>query len=208
MRSLSGRQMRLIGSHQLSIRPKIRATSWRGFSIQRASNLTKRWTFQYLGRWMTSMKCSEIDQLTKCSSWATQPIWRNLGELTQTLIERGRTVSLVTIVKSGDHGIRGRVTSFAGIPMISFGPQPADQLSLAIQRAVDVTVAFAFLTLFSWLYLGISLLVWVNGGLAYSLSGKSGLGIAATILRSTNLGLCFAMRNTSCARARSYTKNT
>jgi lipopolysaccharide/colanic/teichoic acid biosynthesis glycosyltransferase len=88
-----------------------------------------------------------------------------LGELTQTLIERGRTVLLVTIVISGDHGIRGRVTSFAGIPMISFGPQPTDQLSVAIQRAVDVTVVFAFLTLFSWLYLDISLLVLINGGL-------------------------------------------
>ena len=45
------------------------------------------------------------------------------------------------MLSSGLEGVRGRVTEFAGVPMISFGPMPRDELNAGIKRAVDVAVA-------------------------------------------------------------------
>jgi len=64
-----------------------------------------------------------------------------LAPLAQRLIERGLLVSIVTAMSSGDHGVRGRVTEFSGVPMLSFGPMPKDEVNDGIKRSVDVAVA-------------------------------------------------------------------
>ena len=64
-----------------------------------------------------------------------------LAPVAQSLIERGRVVSLVTAFRSGPTGVRGRVTEFSGIPVMSFGPMPRDEVMNGTKRALDVTVA-------------------------------------------------------------------
>jgi exopolysaccharide biosynthesis polyprenyl glycosylphosphotransferase len=59
----------------------------------------------------------------------------------QDLIERGRVVSLVMPLASDQHGVRGRVTEFSGIPMISFGPMPQDEVRSGMKRLTDVAAA-------------------------------------------------------------------
>jgi lipopolysaccharide/colanic/teichoic acid biosynthesis glycosyltransferase len=44
-------------------------------------------------------------------------------------------------MSSGLAGVRGRVTEFAGVPMISYGPMPHDEINAFLKRAVDVSVA-------------------------------------------------------------------
>ncbi len=69
---------------------------------------------------------------------------RDLAEmapLAQALIERGNLVSMITAMKSGVHGVRGRVTEFSGVPMLSFGPMPRDEVNDSLKRALDVTVS-------------------------------------------------------------------
>lgn len=61
-----------------------------------------------------------------------------LAPVAQRLIERGRVVSLVSALQGGTHGVRGRITEFAGIPMIAFGPMPKDPFGAAGKRALDV----------------------------------------------------------------------
>lgn len=65
-----------------------------------------------------------------------------LAPTAQELIERGRIVSLVTpTVGGGTHGVRGRVTDFDGVPMISFGPMPHDTVDLGLKRMTDIFVS-------------------------------------------------------------------
>lgn len=69
---------------------------------------------------------------------------RELAELspvTDALIRRGKVVSIVSVLSSGLAGVRGRVTDFAGVPMISYGPMPHDEINAFLKRAVDVVVA-------------------------------------------------------------------
>jgi exopolysaccharide biosynthesis polyprenyl glycosylphosphotransferase len=72
-----------------------------------------------------------------------------LAPVAQTLIERGRVVSLITPMVGGEHGVRGRVTEFSGVPMISFGPRPHDEVEAGFKRALDVAVAAAALAVAS-----------------------------------------------------------
>jgi len=82
-----------------------------------------------------------------------------LAPVAQSLIERGRVVSLVTAFRSGPTGVRGRVTEFSGIPVISFGPMPRDEVMNGTKRALDVTVAGLALFVLSPLLFAIGLAV-------------------------------------------------
>jgi exopolysaccharide biosynthesis polyprenyl glycosylphosphotransferase len=64
-----------------------------------------------------------------------------LSPVADALIRRGKVVSLVSVLNSGVTGVRGRVTEFAGVPMISYGPMPRDEINAFLKRAVDVIVA-------------------------------------------------------------------
>ena len=82
-----------------------------------------------------------------------------LAPVAQTLIERGRVVSLVTPLSSGTHGLRGRATEFNGVPMISFGPMPRDEVGAGMKRAIDVVTASAAMFLLSPVMLLVALLI-------------------------------------------------
>ena len=64
-----------------------------------------------------------------------------LAPLVQTLTERGRLVSVVTTNHSTGDGVRGRVTEFEGIPMLSYGPMPRDELGSIAKRLLDISAA-------------------------------------------------------------------
>jgi exopolysaccharide biosynthesis polyprenyl glycosylphosphotransferase len=64
-----------------------------------------------------------------------------MAPVAQALIEKGRVVSLITPFASGEWGVRGRITEFNGVPMVSFGPTPRDEVNSGLSRAIDVTVA-------------------------------------------------------------------
>ncbi len=70
-----------------------------------------------------------------------------LAPLVQTLTERGRVVSVVTTNHSTGDGVRGRVTEFEGIPMLSYGPMPKDELGAVAKRVMDVAVALLAATM-------------------------------------------------------------
>jgi lipopolysaccharide/colanic/teichoic acid biosynthesis glycosyltransferase len=92
---------------------------------------------------------------------------RELAELApvaEGLIEGGRVVSLVTAFKSGESGVRGRVTEFSGIPVLSFGPVPRDEVRSGAKRALDVTAALAALLVASPLMLAIALAIRLADG--------------------------------------------
>jgi exopolysaccharide biosynthesis polyprenyl glycosylphosphotransferase len=82
-----------------------------------------------------------------------------LAPIAQSLIERGRVVSLVTAFRSGPTGVRGRVTEFSGIPVMSFGPMPRDEVQNGTKRALDLTVAGLALFVLSPLLLAVGLAV-------------------------------------------------
>ena len=65
----------------------------------------------------------------------------SLAPVVQQLTERGRVVSMVTTLQGGGHGVRGRVTEFEGIPMLSWGPMPKDEVGATAKRVMDVVVA-------------------------------------------------------------------
>jgi exopolysaccharide biosynthesis polyprenyl glycosylphosphotransferase len=64
-----------------------------------------------------------------------------MAPIAQTLIEKGKVVSLVSPAFAGRHGIGGRITQFAGIPTLSFGPAPKEVISSGIKRFIDVVGA-------------------------------------------------------------------
>jgi exopolysaccharide biosynthesis polyprenyl glycosylphosphotransferase len=80
----------------------------------------------------------------------------------QDLIERGRVVSLVTPLASDHHGVRGRVTEFSGIPMISFGPMPHDEMRTGVKRLTDVAAAGSALLLAAPLLLCVALVIKIS----------------------------------------------
>jgi len=82
-----------------------------------------------------------------------------LASVAQSLIERGRVVSLVATVSGGADGVRGRVTDFSGVPMISFGPMPRDGVRNGAKRVMDLVVAGGALVLLGPLLLGVALLL-------------------------------------------------
>jgi exopolysaccharide biosynthesis polyprenyl glycosylphosphotransferase len=85
-----------------------------------------------------------------------------LAPIAQSLLEKGRVVSLVSTLSSGQGGLRGRVTDFSGVPMISFGPMPKDEVHGVMKRIIDVTLSVAALLALSPLLLGIALLIKTN----------------------------------------------
>lgn len=82
-----------------------------------------------------------------------------LSAVAESLIKRGKIVSLVSVLSSGLEGVRGRVTEFAGVPMISFGPMPRDELNAGIKRIVDIGVASMALVACAPLMLLVALLI-------------------------------------------------
>jgi exopolysaccharide biosynthesis polyprenyl glycosylphosphotransferase len=87
-----------------------------------------------------------------------------LAPIAQELIERGRVVSLVTPLASDRHGVRGRVTEFAGVPMISFGPMPQDEVRTGVKRLLDVATASIALAIASPIMVLVALAIMVTGG--------------------------------------------
>lgn len=76
-----------------------------------------------------------------------------MGPITQSLVERGRVVSLVTALSTSENGVRGRVTEFNGIPMVSYGPMPRDEVTSNMRRGIDIVGAAALLVMISPLML-------------------------------------------------------
>ncbi len=72
-----------------------------------------------------------------------------LAPVVQTLTERGRVVSMVSTLEGGPHGVRGRVTEFEGIPMLSWGPMPKDEVGATAKRIADVAIATGALLVFA-----------------------------------------------------------
>jgi exopolysaccharide biosynthesis polyprenyl glycosylphosphotransferase len=66
-----------------------------------------------------------------------------LSPVAEDMIQCGRVVSLVAPLAGSEGGVRGRVTEFAGIPMLSYGPMPHDASREVGKRALDVAVASA-----------------------------------------------------------------
>ncbi len=82
-----------------------------------------------------------------------------LAPVAEKLIETGRVVSLVTPLGGGSHGVRGRITEFSGVPMISFGPMPKDEIDTGIRRAMDVAVSLTGLIVLSPLLLAVAVVI-------------------------------------------------
>jgi exopolysaccharide biosynthesis polyprenyl glycosylphosphotransferase len=88
-----------------------------------------------------------------------------MGPLAQNLIERGRVVSLVTALNTSEDGVRGRVTEFNGVPVISYGPMPRDEVTTSFRRGLDVVGAGLLLFAFSPLMVLIAALIkWLDPG--------------------------------------------
>lgn len=82
-----------------------------------------------------------------------------LAPLAQDLVEKGRTVSLITPLASSNHGVRGRITEFSGVPMISFGPMPRDEVESSMRRVMDIAVAGLGLLVLAPVFATVSLLI-------------------------------------------------
>ncbi len=82
-----------------------------------------------------------------------------LAPVAQRLIERGRVVSLVSTLSTGRNGVLGRVTQFDGVPLISYGPMPRDEVRAGMKRTIDVVVAGGALLLAWPLMLAIALAI-------------------------------------------------
>lgn len=85
---------------------------------------------------------------------------RQLAELApfvQRLTELGRVVSVVSTLQGSSEGVRGRVTEFSGVPMLSYGPMPRDEVGTAVKRIMDVGVSACALMLLWPLMLAVAL---------------------------------------------------
>jgi exopolysaccharide biosynthesis polyprenyl glycosylphosphotransferase len=82
-----------------------------------------------------------------------------LAPIAQRLIEAGKVVSFVSPPGWIQQGVRGRVTEFSGVPMLSFGPMPRDGLHGGMKRAVDVVLSTAGLLAAAPLMLATALLI-------------------------------------------------
>jgi len=78
-----------------------------------------------------------------------------LAPVVQTLIERGRVVSVMPTLQAGTHGVRGRVSEFSGIPLLSFGPMPTDEVGAVAKRVVDIVLSAIGLVAFAPIYLAV-----------------------------------------------------
>ena len=88
-----------------------------------------------------------------------------MGPVAQSLVERGRVVSLVTALNTSEDGVRGRVTEFNGVPVISYGPMPRDEVTSSFRRGLDVVGAVLLLFAVSPLMLLIAALIkWLDPG--------------------------------------------
>ncbi len=82
-----------------------------------------------------------------------------LAPLVQSMTERGRVVSVVSTLQGSADGVRGRVTEFSGVPMISYGPMPRDELGAAAKRVMDVAVSAVALLSLSPLFVAVWLAI-------------------------------------------------
>jgi lipopolysaccharide/colanic/teichoic acid biosynthesis glycosyltransferase len=73
----------------------------------------------------------------------------SLLPVVESFIKRGRLVSVVTAPGTTVQGVSGRVTNFSGVPMISFGPMPKDEMALGLKRIIDVGVSLAGIVVLS-----------------------------------------------------------
>jgi len=64
-----------------------------------------------------------------------------LGPLAGALIRKGRIVSLVSSMSTSADGVSGRITEFSGVPMISFGPMPKNEIDSGMKRVVDIVAS-------------------------------------------------------------------
>jgi exopolysaccharide biosynthesis polyprenyl glycosylphosphotransferase len=85
-----------------------------------------------------------------------------LAPVAERLVEKGKTVSLVAPLTSQPDGLRGRLTEFSGIPMISIGAMPRDEVNGALKRTMDVTIAGTALLLTAPLMAAIALLIKIS----------------------------------------------
>jgi exopolysaccharide biosynthesis polyprenyl glycosylphosphotransferase len=102
-----------------------------------------------------------------------------MAPIAQKLIERGRLVSLITPFGESFTGVRGRLTEFSGIPMISFGPMPNSGVSSALKRTVDVFLSSVVLMALAPVILIIALAIKVGHG-GPVLFGQDRLGVGGT----------------------------
>jgi exopolysaccharide biosynthesis polyprenyl glycosylphosphotransferase len=86
-----------------------------------------------------------------------------LAPVAQQLVEKGRIVSLVSTVSSGANGVLGRITDFDGVPMLSYGPMPRDEVRASLKRFVDVGLAGLALVLLGPLMLAVAVLIRLGG---------------------------------------------
>lgn len=82
-----------------------------------------------------------------------------MAPVAQKLVQTGRVVSLITPLEGGSYGLRGRVTEFSGVPMISFGPVPKDEIDMGIRRVIDVAASLVGLIVLSPLMLVVAALI-------------------------------------------------
>lgn len=82
-----------------------------------------------------------------------------LGPVARRLVEKGRMVSLITNLGGNGSGLSGRVTHFDGIPMISWGPMPKDEVGSGVKRTIDVAISLVALVLLSPFFLFVALAI-------------------------------------------------
>jgi len=69
-----------------------------------------------------------------------------LAPVAQRLILSGKVVSLVSAPAPILQGVHGRISDFAGVPVLSFGPMPPDAVGARLKRGMDLlTAAFALI---------------------------------------------------------------
>ncbi len=105
---------------------------------------------------------------------------RQLAELApmiQSITERGRVVSIVSTLQGSADGVRGRVTEFSGVPMISYGPMPKDELGAAAKRILDVVISATALVMLTPALAGVWLAIkWLDPGPALFAQQRLGQG--------------------------------
>lgn len=101
-------------------------------------------TLAQLDRVLTDYPVDEVFMVGGASDMAF------LAPTAQRLVEKGRVVSLVSPMSSDENsGVRGRVTEFSGVPMVSYGPMPDSEVDASMKRIVDVTVSSIMLVTLS-----------------------------------------------------------
>lgn len=111
---------------------------------------------------------------------------RQLAELApfvQMLTERGLVVSVVSTLQGSADGVRGRVTEFSGVPMISYGPMPKDELGAVAKRTMDLVISGTAICAFAPLMAAVALVIKLRDpGPALFAQHRLGIGGAPFLL--------------------------